>query len=606
MSIKKEKIDITPDNIIKHKLGIENIKLDLFDPKNNNIYFLPQKHKNTSIITIYSDKIQCIILDIEKKVLKYNKHNIIDYYNEFEPVSQNEYQKILNNKNLKKIFINAMNKLSKSSLIINKILKISGNLKQLDTEKLSNILIKELKHNYKLSLTKIGIVGGGPIGLLLAYTLYRYGFYDISIYEKREEYNRKHSVLVPYGYKFANLNNIIWNVMGKDNFCLIPKPHNDLDTICYQINEPIFDVATMYGNKYNYFTGISFQISEFEKSFKKKLYSHVKYINKDINNINDIDTQYDVIFGCDGLKSKVRDNILKSTEFTDNYETYGLIVIHSAKNNKDYIKVVSQFKETQPEIRQMRYRIVRGPHDNIYICLQLTSKEYERIYTHKKFKQLPTDIKKIILDYFKLYDMKLNPDIENTNIFPFKMKHVYYDKYADIVNKIPIYMMGDAISQNHIFAGNAGVFAGFQVVEKINRYIISNINKQKTIDEYNLFTKALIKTYYDSTRIGYLKTDISNKICKNLTDKDWDDIKNTLIKTIYHNNHNEYVKYNIDWFNDKKELCNMFSHYMVINYSHRYSNKKTLISNKSSIGYKRTKTKQNKSKTKKKYNQRKT
>jgi hypothetical protein len=456
---------------------------------------------------------------------------------------------------------------------------------------ISNVKSKEEKY--------IAIAGGGPTALVLAHKILEIDpDMNIIIYEKRDKYVRKQNILVPYRNQ---LGVAVRDIIDKDKFCIVKRPSNDLEGKCIKPNKK--GLTNTHATNLSH---ISLPIKDLENGFKEYLKDKVTFIKKEINSIDDVDNRCHVIFGCDGSKSSVRTNILKSKEITDDYESYGLILNHTAKNNDKHIidafqktKNFKEFNGTKRltdnyDLGQNRYRFFRGPDENFYIGLQLTYDEYKESEKAKKYSELPKATKKIFENYFQLLDVKPHKGLENAVVSSFKIKHTYYDKYADIINGKGVYIIGDAVSQAHYFTAS-GLSRAYAIIGNLNYINLEQLNTVKSAQDYNMFVQTIINDYYDSTRNGYLRSDTSDRLCRHLTKEDWEDIKARLSETYEIRNlrnikknykaDNENKVLKLNWFDDKEELCKLFSQFIIDNYPHKGTKKRAIKSHRTTIGF---------------------
>ena len=117
---------------------------------------------------------------------------------------------------------------------------------------------------------KIVILGAGPVGLVMSYLLWKEGFSDIWLIEKRAEYTR-HQII---GTGLGTLQNITPPKVYKEllsQSCYVTSPAISAEALCY-IKSPI-------RKKYNKIdSNVSFPIRLFEKLMKEFMQSKVNVI----------------------------------------------------------------------------------------------------------------------------------------------------------------------------------------------------------------------------------------------------------------------------------------------------------------------------------------
>lgn len=571
---------------LRYNIDSKELEILYGGPSRNKMLSLKITDEDIKTIKKNADK---IAKNYHKALLKLTKLKETDFKNDYDKEEIIDF--LLRNKLIKRDNTNFSNNRNDYYKDLKKQLKV--NIKVLVDEFIEKIKTNKKDEKY------IAIVGGGPTALVLAYKILEHdASMNIIIYEKRDEYVRKQNILVPDTGGIHQLGHIVRQLFDYKKYCMVKAPPNDLEGKCVMPSQQNFRSRFKYNTRH-----ISIPIKDFENGFKDYLKNKVTFIKKDIKNIKDIDDRCYAIFGCDGSKSVVRNNILKSKEITDDYESYGLILNHTAKNNKDHIiEIITDNKkgEKRPIIRnigssnyslgQNRYRFFRGPDDNFYIGLQLTYAEYKESEKAKKYYELPRATKKIFENYFQLLDVKPKKGLEDAAVSSFKIKHTYYDKYADIINGKGVYIVGDAVSQAHYFTAS-GLSRAYDIINKLGLHNLSLLNTVKVAQDYNVFVQTIINTYYDSTRDGYLRSETTDRLCKQLSKDDWDDIKKRMSKTITSTSHqtreriveNKVLKLN--WFDDKEELCKLFSQFIIDNYPHKASRKRAIKSHRTTIGF---------------------
>lgn len=262
---------------------------------------------------------------------------------------------------------------------------------------------------------KICIIGGGPIGLFTAIKIgdrFIDGTYDVHIYEKRKKYTRNQVVFLRLG-RFDWFPEIKKKLLKYVCFSSI-HPAENYQGICFKrlitnSNKDLNDEINRI-EKYEEFVYLRLKYLEqvlFEIVKKNK---NVKFIYKECN--EKIIEKYDMIFSCEGKKSFLRNNILKSNYKQEEcFNSYGLILTFEAKKNKklefnyDKMKEMNALFHNNNEtildsiekgsiqrgklkFRQNRIRYFRAKDNYTYLALQLSKEEYESIKNVKVYNKL--------------------------------------------------------------------------------------------------------------------------------------------------------------------------------------------------------------------------
>ena len=183
---------------------------------------------------------------------------------------------------------------------------------------------------------KICIIGGGPIGLFTAIKLgdrLINGTYDIHIYEKRKKYTRNQVVFLRLN-RFDDYPVIKRKLLKYVCFSSI-HPSENYQGVCFKrlktkSNTTFNELDKI--EKYEEF--VYLRIKHLEQIFFEsvKANRNVKFIYQECN--EEKIKKYDVIFSCEGKKSFVRNNILKSNYKQEEcFNSYGLILTFEAKKN---------------------------------------------------------------------------------------------------------------------------------------------------------------------------------------------------------------------------------------------------------------------------------
>lgn len=431
---------------------------------------------------------------------------------------------------------------------------------------------------------KICIIGGGPIGLYTAIKLgdrLINGTYDIHIYEKRKKYTRNQVVFLRLS-RFWNYPEIKKKLLKYVCFSSI-HPSENYQGVCFKrlktkrnrnlLNE-IDEIE-----KYEEF--VYLRIKHLEQIFFEivKKNNNVKFIYEECN--EEKIKKYDIVFSCEGKKSFLRNNILKSNYKQEEcFNSYGLILTFEAKKNNKLEFNYNKMKEmdflfhndnktilnsiekgsiqrSKLKFRQNRIRYFRAKDNYTYLALQLSKEEYESIKNVKVYNKLSNYFKRIIKNYLNFFDSnpKKKLDKQKLIVLPFNIN--LSDKIAEEKDGKLLFVLGDSAHTGSFFSGSnlAWGFDGANVI--VND--ITRILERKT-DYYKKYLngkrkfniKKIIKTkpkiiteilYETNSYIKYIKNQIKqdaeatylpfkiiNKIEKKITKED---LHNSIFVKLY-------------------------------------------------------------------------
>lgn len=464
------------------------------------------------------------------------------------------------------VFINAQDISTKYSTYLTQKL-IPAYVNEIDIESILSTPNKQFQ---------VAIIGAGPVALCIGYILAKSTKYNVTFYEKRKIYSRDQYLVVNLNLLNSTVFTPIADLLiTKGNICYIHPPSEDVLGHCYKEN-------------YYFQNIINIRISEFEKLIKKACLDtkHCKFIQREIQQTSDITKPFDILFGCEGGKSFTRNNILGSQKIHESrYKSYGIIMNYKDQTKYRYRK--KTLKRRIDGINQNRYRFFRGQDRYAYLGLQLTNKEFtKQVQTAKEFKDLPKSLQKTFSNYWKIYKSKPVPilpikdgGVNNIPVQSFQIKHVQYDKYADIVNSKLCVIAGDSVSESHFFTAS-GLINGLDTVNNLVNYMVyklkhsdDKVTLNKTykllVNQYNLECAGMINKYWESMHNGYNRIKQAQPICKKMNSNDWSDIKKRiLLGEPYQISSNKYKTIDLDWFDDDNDLCKMYANLVVNEYSH--------------------------------------
>lgn len=422
-------------------------------------------------------------------------------------------------------------------------------------------------------ITNISIIGAGPVGLCIAFVLASSNKFKVTIYEQRSTYTRDQYLAIdPFTITQPDLFAPIIDILLKEgNICHIDSPSSDPTGYCYTKEPRFFELNI-----------VQIRISEFERLFRSHcIKKGVTFIEKTIKQPRDINEPYDILIGCDGGNSMTRDIMLGAKEIDDTrYNSYGIIINYKDATKTQYIKKETKKKTYELPASQYRYRFFRGKDRYTYLGLQLTKEEYDLVNKTANFGDIPEKIQNIFKNYWKLYKskptgFKKEETIDKVPVIPFKIKHVQYDKYADVVNNKLVVIAGDSVSQSHFFTGS-GLGNGLATINNLLSYLVNKFDPGKYVieykflaNQYNISTASHITNYWESTRSGYNPTKLASKLCAKMTKEDWDNIKKRVVVLTRKDGGSESIEsMKLDWFNDDTEMCKMFSRLVLSEYAH--------------------------------------
>lgn len=416
-------------------------------------------------------------------------------------------------------------------------------------------------------MVNIAIVGGGPIGLILAVKIDKYN-YNVEIYEKREKYLRE-QFLVFGGTKsnfISGLPEDLQKKIIKNVSCHIKNPVYDLDGFCYKHKTSLSSHHhNKNDNNKNY--NLTIEIKTLENIL-------LEYISKN-ENINIIKKEftkndskkYDIIIGADGQKSFVREKLMKvKWKNLKNYEAYILHIKYTDLSNKKYnipssknILNKTNLHKIEEKIEQDRFRLIRSNTNKTQFLLQIDKTTYNKIKNIKVYGELPSDIKNtLLINSFLMGSQPTSLQDNPINIYNTKVGHS--EKYAIIKNNKIFFLIGDSAMTTHVFTGEGLNVNYSYITDIVTPSVFKHKNyREHRIKEYNtdlqLFFDKNIK--YKAFR-RYLPHKILKTICKKVEISDVIQLfKNNLTINRYEDLIKKiYKKYkNIPDTQIKNELC---------------------------------------------------
>jgi 2-polyprenyl-6-methoxyphenol hydroxylase-like FAD-dependent oxidoreductase len=374
---------------------------------------------------------------------------------------------------------------------------------------------------------KICIIGGGPIGLFTAIKLgdrLINGTYDIHIYEKRKKYTRNQVVFLRLN-RFDDYPVIKRKLLKYVCFSSI-HPSENYQGVCFKRLKT--NTSKMYNEdeldkieKYEEF--VYLRIKHLEQIFFEsvKANRNVKFIYQECN--EEKIKKYDIVFSCEGKKSFVRNNILKSNYKQEEcFNSYGLILTFEAKKNDKLEFNYNKMKEmdalfhddgktilnsiekdsiqrSKLKFRQNRIRYFRAKDNYTYLALQLSKEEYESIKNVKVYNKLSNYFKRIIKNYLNFFDSKPKKKLDKQKLIVLPFNINLSEKIAEEKNGKLFFVLGDSAHTGSFFSGS-NLAWGFQGASHLVNDITNALEK---------FTD-----YYDKYSSGKKKFNIK-KIIKN-------------------------------------------------------------------------------------------
>jgi 2-polyprenyl-6-methoxyphenol hydroxylase-like FAD-dependent oxidoreductase len=426
---------------------------------------------------------------------------------------------------------------------------------------------------------KICIIGGGPIGLFTAIKLGNAlinGTYDIHIYEKRKKYTRNQVVFLRLN-RFRDYPVIKRKLLKYVCFSSI-HPSENYQGVCFKRLKT--NTRKMYNEdeldeieKYEEF--VYLRIKHLEQIFFEsvKANRNVKFIYQECN--EEKIKKYDVVFSCEGKKSFVRNNILKSNYKQEEcFNSYGLILTFEAKkndklefnynkmkemdflfhnDNKTILNSIEKgsIKRSKLKFRQNRIRYFRAKDNYTYLALQLSKEEYESVKNVKVYNKLSNYFKRIIKNYLNFFDSspKKKLDKQKLIVLPFNIN--LSEKIAEEKNGKLFFVLGDSAHTGSFFSGS-NLAWGFDGANFIVNYLTYDLLGEKTgyykkyrngnkkinikkiiktkpkiikeiLDDTNSFIKYIKNQVKQDAEATYLPFKIINKIEKKITKEDLHD-----------------------------------------------------------------------------------
>ena len=320
------------------------------------------------------------------------------------------------------------------------------------------------------------IIGGGPIGLILAYHLYqKFGrSQSILLLEKRLDYTRKQILLVTKKSMDALPPAVHKKLFGPGApGCYVLPPSKDNLARCYQKRLSLASIRTntLEGILYQYLTSVGITIKRGVKTIEfSDTYPELR--------ASGVRVQFGVLIGADGANSVVRQDVLKA-RFTANSQikqqaaTYGSVFNFDAAPlrpvNIAASKNIQRRVATMPP--QHVHRYFRGQTGgSYYIGLRVNEQEQKDIVSGI----LPNDVKqrldKICKSVTKIGVGCHFSNLSHMTAFPIKPKVA---SRFSCHRPYPTFLVGDAAITTHYFTGvgfNGGVQSALVLADLLDKY----------------------------------------------------------------------------------------------------------------------------------------
>lgn len=326
---------------------------------------------------------------------------------------------------------------------------------------------------------KILIVGGGPVGLMLAIMIKQSNelnkLYEVSIIEKRKKYDREQVILInneSYNLFPDEVKNEIWLKNGHKG-CFVLPPSKERGGFCYR-NELPLSSAPLFLIEEAMYDYVSHTDVKIYRPTDDEDVCDID-ITKNSIRVNDIDIDYDIVVGADGSNSEVRSKILRSYVKELFKPSWGLTIIdHIAP--KDLKGIYDSPTETYKEVVnnnkvQNDYRIFRTTYGLLYMALILNDKEAESVkkYINDAGVDVPDWLMVRINQLCYQIQTNKSPELKRENLNIFRVNPTYSIKYSEMKTR-PVYLIGDSLVNTNFFTGS-GVNVGFRMARNLTELL---------------------------------------------------------------------------------------------------------------------------------------
>ena len=383
------------------------------------------------------------------------------------------------------------------------------------------------KYLFSTKIKKVGIIGGGSVGMTLSLFLSSNGITS-TIYEKDQTISQH-----PKAHYLSPRSCEILDQIGIYSLLQRSIQHNSLSNWrYYRYCGSILDKNSYLGeidhfsypDYYNYLNKISnsspIHISQHElnhilyKEVEKKEninYIFNKQVKKIIQNSNNTLTlsfdnekdseEYDYIIGCDGPGSIVRKEIGSKLIGNNNIHSFININFYSKSlgilmkqiNKQSMLHFI--FNEKQGIVILINYDIEKGS----YVLQVPFHKEFHKLEDYNSSKCI-----RILKDIISLNDSTICNDIEIISINTWTMRNVYTDQYTNSINNM--FILGDA---SHQFppSGGFGLNQGISDVYSFAWRFISSYKSgnSKYFENYNTERKNVCSFVSNCASLNYSK-----------------------------------------------------------------------------------------------------
>jgi 2-polyprenyl-6-methoxyphenol hydroxylase-like FAD-dependent oxidoreductase len=366
-------------------------------------------------------------------------------------------------------------------------------------------------------MTRVAIVGGGPVGLCLALFCKIGSDSHVTVYEKRTEYTRDQILLLNHDTVWTLQEEIgVWESLRAAGACFTTPPALGSKGVCAR--KPVgFENSDGWAEAGGPYYSIPTRIME--TTLARVAREKGVHIVMRAPTPRELE-EADVVVGAEGASggtvSKMMGSRLKTLPGST---TYGLGITYTPRHRKPPIPTnptAGMAYSTDWKNRQHRLRYFTSPTSKYYMGLQITKGQYERSRTAKTVCDLPEDVKRRIR-----VNMRHVGDVSRDTCFQaFAFPVVPQIRWplAKLVKNKLYALVGDSAFTSHFFSG-LGVNNGIKMAYYLSTLIHRSPSQYKVQmrRSYVPIVKNIVRENMFYWKLVMMNPEVVLKVCKSVS-----------------------------------------------------------------------------------------